>query len=135
MTGHELHLHCEAWRQWCLTRGYFLAPGAKNLLARMQPAKVGQAPDAVMSDEMSFFNMAVHALVDMGDGDAACFIQFYWSRVRNIKKVAADMSIHRDTFYERKRRFAERAYSMSQSLKRAHLAPAAMPDEPAEIVD
>jgi len=135
MTGQELHAHCEAWREWCITRRYFLAPGTKNLLARMQPARVGPGPDAILSDEMSFFNMAVHALVDMNDADGACFIEYYWNRARNIKKVAAEMSISRVTFYERKRRFAERAYSMSQSLKRAHLAPAAMPDEPAEIID
>jgi hypothetical protein len=133
MTGHELHLHCEAWRQWCITRQYFIAPGAKNILARMQPAKVGQPPDAILSDDMSFFNMAVHALADMQGEDPECFVKFYWFREKNIKSIAARMGIHRDTFYARKNRFAEKAFSMAQSLKRAHLASVSVPVDAAEI--
>jgi hypothetical protein len=135
MDGHALHEHCEAWRQWCVTRQYFIAPGAKNILARMQPSKVGKVPDAILSDDMSYFNMAVHALADMGDGDAECFVRYYWHRAKNIKTAAYEMGIHRDTFYERKSRFARKAYSMAQSLKRAHLSAALMPAEAAEIID
>lgn len=120
LSSNDLHQQCEAWRQWCITRRYFLRPGAKNILARMQPSKVGQPPDAVLSDDLSFLNMAIHALTDMGDEDAECFLLYYFDRAKNIKKVAADMGIHRDTFYERKSRFARRAYSMSISLKRVH---------------
>lgn len=134
MTGHELHLHCERWREWCITRQYFIAPGGKNVLARMQPHKIGNPPDAILSDDMSFFNMAVHALADMGDPGAECFVKFYWFRLNNIKSVAAKMGISRDTFYERKKRFAERAFSMANSLKRAHLQAVATPAD-AAIVD
>lgn len=135
MNGDELHAHCEQWRQWCITRQYFIAPGAKNILARMQPAKVGQPPDAILSDDMSFFNMAVHALADMGSPDTECFVKYYWFRLKNIKKVAADMKISRDTFYERKKRFAERAMSMARSLKQAHLKNASMPANIDTMID
>ncbi len=90
------------------------------MLARMQPSRVRLPPDALMSSELSFLNMAIHALIDMGDGDAECFLAYYWEQSKNIKKVAADMGIHRDTFYERKNRFARKAYSMSLSLRRLH---------------
>lgn len=121
MDYQELNAHCEAWREWCITRKFFIPPGAKNILARMQPSKVSQPPNAIMSDDMSFFNMAVHALTDMQDPDADCFVKFYWWRVRHIKKVASEMGIGKQTFYDRKNRFARKAYSMSFSLKRAYL--------------
>lgn len=117
----ELNEYCEAWHQWCVTRKFFIQPGSKNILARMQPSKVRQPPDAVLSDDLSYFNMAVHALTDMQDEDADCFILFYWFRIKNIKAAAADLGIGRQTFYDRKNRFARKAYSMSLSLKRAHL--------------
>ncbi len=120
MTGNELHAFCENWYRWCVTRGYFIAPGAKNIFARLQPSKVLQPPDAVMSANLSYFNMAVHALVDMKDHDAECFIQFYCFRAKNIKTIAARIGIHRDTFYERKQRFAKKAYALSLSLKNMH---------------
>jgi hypothetical protein len=120
MTSQELNNLCEEWYNWCITRRYFIPPGAKNILARMQPSKIRQPPNAVMDNLLSFFNMAVHALADMGDPDIECFVQYYWYRSKNIKKVAKDMGIHRDTFYERRSRFARRAYSMCMSLKKAH---------------
>jgi hypothetical protein len=120
MEGERLHQLCEDWRDWCITRKYFIAPGNKNILARMQPSKVRPPPDASLSDEMSFFNMAIHALADMPGSEPECFVKYYWHRCKNIKKVAAEMKIHRDTFYERKMRFARKAYSMALSFRRAY---------------
>lgn len=117
MNDQELHAYCEAWRQWCITRKYFIAPGAKNILGRMQPSKVGEAPNARMSEDLSFFNMAIHALVDMNEPGAKCFVDFYFHRVKNIKSAAAKMGIGRNTFYDRKMRFARAALSMSVSLR------------------
>lgn len=121
MNDKELHAHCEAWYKWCMTRRYFIPPGAKNILARMQPVKVRQPPDAELSADLSYFNMGIHALADMGDIDADCFVQYYFYRVKNIKKVAGEMSIGRRTFYDRINRFARKAHLLSISLKRAHL--------------
>ena len=133
MTGQELHALCEQWREWCRTRHFFIAPGAKNILARMQPHKVGQPPDACLSDDISWFNMAIHALADMDGEDPDCFVKYYWFRLKNIKKVAGDMGIGRQTFYDRRNRFAERAYSMGLSLKRAHAQMMAAPKDAVEI--
>lgn len=120
MNDQELHAYCEQWRQWCLTRKYFIEPGAQNILARMQPSKSGPEVDGNLSAGMSFFNMAVHALADMNYQEALPFIIFYCRRSKNIKVEAAKMSIHRDTFYDRKKRFARKAYSMAQSFRQMH---------------
>lgn len=120
MNDQELHAYCEAWREWCRTRKYCLAPGARNILARMQPAKVGQAPDAALSPDMQYFNMAVHALADIDEAEASCFVEYYFYRTKNIKVIAAKMGISRNAFYERRDRFTRKAYSMSLSLKRVH---------------
>jgi hypothetical protein len=120
LNDQELHAYCEQWRQWCLTRKYFLEPGAQNLLARMQPSKSGPEIDNAMSASLSFFNMAIHALAEMNYADAECFIVFYCRRAKNIKVEAARLGIHRDTFYDRKKRFARKAYSMSLNFSYMH---------------
>jgi hypothetical protein len=117
MGDNELDEYCHAWREWCRTRKFYIAPGAKNILARMQPDKVRQPPNADLCQDMSYFHAAVHALADIDEDDADCFVQYYFFKVKNIKAVAYDMKISRDTFYERKKRFAKRALSMSRSLK------------------
>lgn len=134
MTDKELDAYCWDWNRWCFTRKFFLAPGAKNILARMQPAKVGEPPNAAMSQDMSFFNMAIHALADMKDPDAECFVKYYAECAGNIKVVAAKMNIHRVTFYQRKLRFARKAYSMATSMKQAHFNSVATEKE-AEAID
>lgn len=120
MNDQELHAYCEQWRQWCLTRKYFLEPGAQNLLARMQPSKSSPEIDNAISASLSFFNMAVHALAEMNYADAECFIVFYCRRAKNIKVEAARLGIHRDTFYVRKKRFARKAYGMSLNFSYIH---------------
>jgi hypothetical protein len=118
LNDQDLHAYCEAWREWCRTRGFYLPPKAKNILARMQPSKVRQPPDAELSANMQYFNMAVHALCDMDPEQSECFLLLYYCQAQNIKRIAYDMKIGRQTFYDRANRFARRAYSMSHSLKR-----------------
>lgn len=120
MNDQELHAYCEQWRQWCLTRKYFLEPGAQNILARMQPSKSGPEIDNALSAGLSYFNMAVHALAEMNFSDAECFVIYYCRRAKNIKFESAKLGIHRDTFYDRKRRFARKAFSMAHSFQRMH---------------
>lgn len=122
MNDTELHNYCEDWLGWCFTRKYFIPPGAKNILARMQPHKVGRPPDARLSQELSWFNMALHALADMEDHkqDAVCFNLFYVERVKNIKAVADKLNIGTRTFYDRRSRFARNALKMAKSLKAAY---------------
>lgn len=117
MNNHELHAYCEQWRVWCITRKYFIAPGGGSILGQMQQHPVREAPDALMSEDLSFFNSAIHSLVDMGESGAKCFVDFYFHRVRNIKAQARDMEISRDTYYDRKMRFARKALALSVSLR------------------
>ncbi len=119
MSDQELHAFVEAWVRWCATRRFYVRPAAGNLLARMQPAKVKEPPDARLSAELAWFNTAVRALRAMDDADAEAFMVFYIKRARNIKTVAADMGVARSTFYVKVRRFARRAWRLSQSLARA----------------
>jgi hypothetical protein len=135
MNDKELNAYCEGWLDWCYTRKFFIPPGAKNILARMQPAKIGVPPNAAMSADFAFFNMAVHALADMRDADAECFVKYYVYRVKNIKAVAGEMDIGRRTFYDRVTRFARRAYSMSLSMKRAHMTAAEQASKETEDID
>lgn len=118
LNDQDLHAYCDAWREWCRTRGFYMPPLAKNILARMQPSKVGQPPNAELMPDMPYFNMAVHALCEMKDNEAECFLLMYYCQVKNIKKVAYEMQIGRQTFYDRVNRFARRAYSMSLSIKK-----------------
>jgi hypothetical protein len=135
MNDQELHAYCEAWRQWCITRKYFIAPGTKNILGRMQPCNVGEPPNARLSEDLSYFNMAIHALVDMNERGAKCFVDFYFHRVKNIKSAAAEMGIGRNTFYDRKMRFARAALSMSVSLRNTYENSLPTPAEMAESTD
>lgn len=123
MDDKELDNYCWAWNEWCRTRKYYLAPNSKNLLARMQPGKVSNGVDAALSEDMSFFNMAIHALADMSEPDAECFIAYYAHVLQNklpIKAIAHKMGVGVRTFYEKKARFARKAFSLAQSLKKAH---------------
>lgn len=117
MNDQELHALCEAWRRWALSRKFYLEPGAQNALARMQPAKSGEPPNARLSAELNYFNMALHAVAEMDPANAEVFNIYYCRRVRNIRAVAREMGISRDTFYERKKKFVRRAYSLSLAFR------------------
>lgn len=121
MTDQQLHEYCLQWRKWCLTRKYFIAPGGGNFLARMQPSRVMPEKDAPMSAEMSHFHTALHALADMEPEDAKCFNAYYCyseGKKTPVKTEAHKQGISRETFYQRKMRFARKALSLAQSLKR-----------------
>lgn len=70
---------------------------------------------------MSYFNMAIHALCEQGvhDDEAECFLGIYWYNT-HIKALAAQQQCARGTIYNRARRFAQRAESLSRSIRRVH---------------
>lgn len=119
---------------WCDSRKFFIEPRAQNLLSLMQPSEVNNLPNGELSAELNFFNMAIHALVDMNDPDADCFIFFYYGLVKNIKFVAYRMGMGRRTFYDKRDRFASKAYSLSKSLERAFVREKVM-EKPELIID
>lgn len=118
MTDQELHAYAESWLRWCRTRKYYIALAAPSILARLQPQKLGEPPDAELSAELQWFNMAVHTLADMRDEDYECFKKYYIERAKNIKEVAHKLGIGTRTFYDRRLRFVRKAISMGVSLKR-----------------
>lgn len=121
MDDKEIDAYCAEWIEWCRTRKYYIPPGAKNILARLQPRTGGEPPDGKNSADMQYFNMAVHTLADMAEHKAGflCFWVIYIEQSPNIKRKAAEMDISRTGYYKRAKAFARRAFSMSQSLKRA----------------
>lgn len=122
MNDQELESHCQEWVQWCYTRGFYVKPGAKNILARMQPSKSGKEPNARNNPDMQFFNMAIHTIADMKEHKAelVCFNLYYVDHADNVKAEANRLGISRPTYYNRAKAFARKAYSMSLSLKAAY---------------
>ena len=134
MNDRELDSYCDEWVRWCYTRRFYLQPGAQNILARMQPSKVGRPPDARNQPDMQFFHAAIHALADMPEHqDAfACFRLCYCEQVEDIKREADKLGIVRSTYYRRVIAFARKAYSTSISFKAAY---ASMQDQAQITVD
>lgn len=121
MNERDLHQFCLDWRDWCATRRIFMPRVGGTVLGKMQPAKIGKEPDAIMDAKLSYFNMAVHALVDMGDDNAKCFVAFYAHQKIPVKVTAGDLGISRDTYYRNVKAFAERAKRLSASFERMNL--------------
>ena len=126
MTNGEIDAYCLDWQAWCKSRGFYIRPGAKNILARNMPSKVGQPPNARNSAQMQFFNMALHMLGDMEEnaGAVECF-NFYYpidgtERAENIKQIADKMGIHRVTYYKRVLAFSRKAFHMAHTLRAVH---------------
>lgn len=122
MEDQEFDEQADRWVWWCRTRHYFAPAVKSNILARLQP-KRGRAfdPDAFLDREMPFFNMAVHALCEqyLHEMDAACFLAVHWYGA-NIKAVAKEQQCARGTIYNRARRFARQAQSLSIVIRKAH---------------
>ncbi|WP_040501807.1 hypothetical protein [Herbaspirillum sp. YR522] len=121
MSDKQVDAYCEDWMNWCYTRRFYLQPGAQGVLARLQPSKTGEPPNARNSPDMQFFNMAIHMLGEMREHAEtfACFKLMYVEQAAHIKQQASKLEISRKTYYNRARAFARRAVSMSQSLKAA----------------
>ncbi|VVE51611.1 hypothetical protein PCO31111_04758 [Pandoraea communis] len=123
MNDQDLHALCLQYGQWCRTRRFFAPPLPRSLLAQFQPpGGLRVEPDAELIPEMSFFNMAVHALADDHPEDAACFTLYYFHDVRPVKKIASAMGISRQAVYKRLRTHAARVEKTRHLLKRVHLA-------------
>ena len=117
-----LHAYCLDWVRWCRTRRYLAPPVPATLLARLQPRSgPAREPNGPMDADMSFFNMAVHGLADSFPHEYVCFAIFYLHESANIKVIAADLNIGRQTFYDRVKRFAKRAHVMTPAIRKIHM--------------
>ncbi len=116
-----LDQYCRDWVIWSRTRRYYTHAPAKNILARLLPTKTGREPNARNHPDMTYFNMAISTLGDMPEHETryAAFVAFYLGDDEVTKRVADRLGIGRQTLYDRKNKFAQDAYALSQSLKRA----------------
>jgi hypothetical protein len=111
----DLHHLCLRWAEWHREHGLIAPPIPKNILARMQPARVRPAPRVGLSPALSLFNTAINA---QPDNDAkTSFLIFYLHPARSVKEAAAAQEITRDGFYRRVRRFRRRAYNTALQLE------------------
>lgn len=109
------------WVLWCRTRRIFVPAAKSNVLARLRPGRRTriEEPDAFLDAEMPFLNMAIHELCERDElaQEAECFLGVYWY-CANIKTLAYEQQCARSTVYDRARRFAVRATSLSRSIRR-----------------
>lgn len=112
--NHELDEFCSRWAQWHVGCRRWAPPVPSNILARMQPSKVREAPDAALSADMSYFNLAVLAQ-DEGTGKRAFYI-YYLLPGANIKVAADYLGVSRNTFYKTLKTFRARAYRSYRSM-------------------
>lgn len=104
----ELHLFSSRWAQWHQQCRRWAPPVPANILARMQPSKVREAPETELSADLSYFNLAVLAQEECQAKDI--FYLYYIHRVKNIKAVAAEMKISPSYFYRQLREFRAKSY-------------------------
>jgi hypothetical protein len=104
-----LHILCQEWSEWHRSRRLFAPPVPKNILVRMAgPIGGGEVPDAILSSDKSFFNLAV-----LGQEESRAkmiFYLYYIHRVRNIKMVAEQMDVSTSFWYREMREFRSKAY-------------------------
>ena len=108
----QLDEFCARWAAWHRSRRLFAPPIPQNILARMRPQPVRQPPDAILSADLSYFNLALLSIPE-GNGKAA-FYYFYLHELRPIKAVADGMGISPQAFYKglkKARADAYKAYS------------------------
>ena len=105
----ELDNFCQSWAAWHRSRRLFAPPVPQNILARMRPQPVREAPDAIMSADLSYFNLALLGQPE-GQGKMA-FYCHYLHQVRPIKLVAAEMGMTRTGFYKAMWAFRKDAYA------------------------
>ncbi|SRR5258705_3051666 len=110
----ELHWLCVRWADWHREHGLIAPPVPKNILARMQPGKVRQAPRVGLSPALSTFNTAISAQDECPAKTS--FLIFYLYPARSVKEAAAAQEITPDGFYRRVRRFRRKVYKTARAL-------------------
>ncbi|VVD74684.1 hypothetical protein PAQ31011_00804 [Pandoraea aquatica] len=124
MTDQDLSSFCLEYGVWCRTRRLLAPPVPVGILARLQPRKfASEIPDAPMSAEMAYFNMAVHALSDELPECGICFTLYHVHGFRPVKVLAAAMGVSTRTFYDRVQRFSRKALRLALVIERAHSGP------------
>jgi|GEM_PF-942352 len=138
MSAKEIDAYCHFWAMWCRTRRFYIRPAPQNILARMQPSKSSEPPDARNYPDIQYFNMAIHALADMPKyaASAKSFMRYYGATGSDgqelIKQMAHGLGISRQTLHAHYVQFGRAAYAMSLSLKAASEAATSILERDAE---
>lgn len=109
-----LHEFSSRWAQWHVSCRRWAPPVPANILARMQPSKIREAPDVELSADLSYFNLAVLAQEEC-TGKKAFYI-FYLLPGANIKVAADYLGVSRNTFYRSLKLFRARAYRSYRAM-------------------
>jgi hypothetical protein len=124
--------YCHEWVRWCQTRGMYMKKAGGSLLGRMQASKTGTEPNARNHPDMTYFNMAVHALADMPKWTvkARAFMAYYVGDGEVVKRTADQLGIGRRTYYDHVKSFADQAHRLAASIKKSHETAFAPPPTP-----
>jgi hypothetical protein len=101
----QLDEFCSMWAQWHRSRRLFAPPIPQNILARMRPQPVREAPDAILSADLSYFNLALLSQPE-GKGKMAFYL-YYLHGVRPVKLIASEMGFTTQAFYKALRKVRE----------------------------
>jgi hypothetical protein len=105
------------YAHWLRTRKYYLKAPAMNLLARMQPYKSREAPNSFNWNFMQPYNAAVQTLAEQRDTqDAYAAWYLYWVIGAVTKDATRILKCGSRTYYDRIKRFEDRAASLAASL-------------------
>lgn len=104
------------WAAWHRSRRLFAPPIPQNILARMRPQPVREAPDAILSADLSYFNLALLAQPE-GTGKRAMYY-FYLHELRPVKLVADEMGITTQGFYKALRKARSETYARYRRMMR-----------------
>lgn len=98
----------QRWADWHRSRRLFAPPIPQNILARMRPQPVREAPDAILSADLSYFNLALLSQPE-GKGKMAFYL-YYLHGVRPVKLIASEMGFSVQALYKAMHKTRAEAY-------------------------
>lgn len=104
----EQHIFCLEWAAWHRSRRLFAPPIPLSILARLRPQVSNEVPDAPLSADLSYFNLAVLGYKECTGKDALYY--YYIHHLRPIKTVAEAMEISTSGFYKAMREVRNEIY-------------------------
>jgi len=130
---------CTEWVSWLKTRRFYINSYStgSTLNGLVNGPGGGRELNGRNYPDMQYFNMAIHTCSDMEkykDEWEAFKAHYLGEGERTVaKRIASDLGVCRRTYYNHIKKFAEAAYSMSLSLKKAHETMTSAVDRPALV--
>lgn len=117
--------YCWDWVRWCETRHFYIKSVGQGTLGALQQSRgTGREPNARNDPDMQYFNMAVHTLRDQSkyQSEWLAFEHYYLKPDQLVKVTAHELGVGLRTYYDQVNRFAQRAWKLLPSIKKAHEA-------------